>query len=133
MAQLNCGSCNPALHMSCQHQQPQQPYPPQQQWMNSGMNGSNMSLNLPQSGYYPHQGENAPPPTWMNAWGPYPYPYPMGMVPVGMFLLKLSFIGKLIIENILQVQCSHLYVHDHHHDHNQEHTHQLSVLNQDDQ
>ncbi|XP_059617781.1 E3 ubiquitin-protein ligase lubel-like [Phlebotomus argentipes] len=68
MAQLNCMSCNPQL--------------PPPQWGDSSLHGSNMSLNLPPQGYYPHpqhDGRQA----WMNHWAPPPvYPYPIGMVPV---------------------------------------------------
>jgi hypothetical protein len=48
-------------------------------------NGSNMSLNLPPSGYYPQQhAQMGTPAGWMNQWAApnYPYPYPVGMVPV---------------------------------------------------
>jgi hypothetical protein len=49
-------------------------------------NGSNMSLNLPPSGYYPQQFDMSmgPPPAWLNNSyrGPDIYPYPGGMMPM---------------------------------------------------
>ena len=47
-------------------------------------NGSNMSLNMPQSYFHPQTStRDMPPPAWINAWGaPNMYPYPVGMVPM---------------------------------------------------
>ncbi|XP_055711279.1 E3 ubiquitin-protein ligase lubel isoform X3 [Phlebotomus papatasi] len=67
VAQLNC--------MNCNHQVPPQ-------WGDSSLHGSNMSLNLPPQGYYPHPQHDARQ-AWMSPWAPPPvYPYPIGMVPV---------------------------------------------------
>lgn len=43
------------------------------------LNGSNMSLNIPPSGYYPQR--DMPPPGWQG-WAPQMYPYPVGMFPI---------------------------------------------------
>lgn len=81
MAQLNI---NPRMQWQQQPQQQQQT----QHWTNNfevpHMNGSNMSLNLPPTGYFYPPDNRPPPPVWMNQnWGaPQMYPYPVGMVPM---------------------------------------------------
>lgn len=79
MAQLNS---NPGMQWQQQQQQQQAPH-----WTNNfevqHMNGSNMSLNLPPTGYFYPPDNRPPPPVWMNNWGaPQMYPYPVSMVPM---------------------------------------------------
>ncbi|XP_037912727.1 E3 ubiquitin-protein ligase lubel isoform X2 [Hermetia illucens] len=72
MAQLNCQTCQPGWNQSGGD-------PWAEGMRMNSFNGSNMSLNLPPSGYFPNQHPmHGPPPTWANNWGPPPmYPYPM--------------------------------------------------------
>lgn len=75
--------------MNCSQQQLWNAHGPEAQWNAKHLNGSNMSLNLPQ--YYPQQFDmNGT--AWMNNGSyrkPDGYPYPFGMIPNGEYLLNI--------------------------------------------
>lgn len=68
--------------MNCSQQQLWNPPMFEQQWNAKNLNGSNMSLNLPPSAFYPQQFDVSGT-TWVNNQGymkPDAYPYPFGMM-----------------------------------------------------
>lgn len=81
--------------VNCSQQQLWNPQMMEPQWHPKNLNGSNMSLNLPQGGFYPQSFGT----TWMNNGSyqkPDPYSYPFGMMPYnnGKILNSLIYFGS---------------------------------------